>query len=340
MSDAAIRYQALTPDLAEALVDCVRAVYGEHYSLPEFYDVQRIRDLLEHGLLHAVVGLDAQGMIVATLGAQLESPDAITIDGRTGMVRAEYRQHGVLKDLGGMMVDVYSRPEICGIQMYAVMFHAISQRHGIEHGSFVTGLLPAHFPPSMVPAEYPACRGRVGAVSMYYPLRPLPPASVCLPVQYHDFLSKLYARHDISRTEIIPHQPPDGVATRLEFLHNDRTAASSVRLTAIGTDCTAVLDTVVVKAQERGDTVVYLDIPLADPASTLAVDLANQRGFFFGALLLARKAGDLLRLQKMLAPDAIVPGEMQVYSDEVQHMLDFVRDDARRVSHESGKEAY
>ena len=334
MTDAAIRYQPLTPDLAEALVDCVRAVYDEHYSLPEFYDAQKVRDLLERGLLHAFVGLDAQGAIVATLGAQLEAADAITIDGRTGMVRSEYRQHGALKDLGDRMFAIYGSPQVHGIQMYAVMFHTISQRHGLAHGCFVTGLLPAHFPPQMVPPEYPRFVGRVGALSMYRPMQPLPPAQVCLPAPYRQVIRELYAAQGVPRTEIPRNPHPVAPATRFKFLYDERTDAGSAQLTSIGADFAAALDVMVAEAQRRGSAVVYLDIPLADPACTLAVDLANQRGFFFGALLLARKAGDILRLQKLLVPNAIVPGETKVYADdksEVQRMLDFVLADARRV---------
>ena len=334
MTDAAIHYQPLTPDLAEALVDCVRAVYGEHYSLPEFYDAQKIRNLLERGLLHAFVGLNEHGEIVATLGAQFEAADAITIDGRTGMVRSEYRQHGALKDLGDRMLDIYASPQVHGIQMYAVMFHTISQRHGLAHGCFVTGLLPAHFPPGMVPPEFPPCHGRVGALSMYRPMQTLPPARVCLPAPYRDFIRGLYAGHAVPRPEIPQNPNPIAAATRFKFLYNERTHASSAQLTALGADFAAAFDTLVAEAQRRGSAVVYLDIPLADPACSLAVGLANQRGFFFGALLLARQAGDILRLQKLLVPDAVLPGEMKVYSDdtdEVQHMLDFVFADARRV---------
>lgn len=334
MTDVAIRYQPLTPDLADALVDCVRAVYGEHYSLPEFYDAQKVRDLLERGLLHAFVGLNEQGEIVATLGAQLESPDAITIDGRTGMVRSEYRQHGALKDLGERMLAIYASPQVHGIQMYAVMFHTISQRHGLAHGCFVTGLLPAHFPPEMVPPEFPPCHGRVGALSMYRPMQPLPPAKVCVPAPYRDIIRGLYAGHAVPRTEIPQNPTPVASATRFKFLYNERTCAASAQATTLGADFAAALDSMVAEARRRGSAVVYLDIPLADPACTMAVDLANQRGFFFGALLLARQAGDILRLQKLLVPDAIVPGEMQVYSDdagEVRQMLDFVLGDAQRV---------
>ncbi len=76
---------------------------------------------------------------------------------------------------------------------------------------------------------------------------------------------------------------------------------------------------------------IYLDVPLTSPDSGVAVDLANRQGFFYGALLPARKFGDMLRLQKLMRPDSIVPGEMKLCSDDVQQMLDFILDDARRV---------
>lgn len=329
-----IQYKPLTPDLAEALVDCVHAVYGEHYSLPEFYDAQKIRDLLQRGLLHAFVGLNPRGEIVGTLGAQLECANAITIDGRTGMVRSEYRQHGLLKSLGMFMYDIYQQLRIRGIQMYAVTYHAISQRHGLEYGSFVTGLLPAHFPHDMVPAEYPAFAGRGGAVSMYYlfPTLPLPSAAVCLPAQYRDAIGSLYAAHSIARSELPASREIGDEATRFSSIFNERTFASTVLVASIGRNFAAALDDIVAEALRKGSAVVYLDVPLASPSSGMAVDLANRQGFFFGALLPARKNGDILRLQKLLNPESIVPGEMKLHSAEVQHMLDFVLADARRCA--------
>jgi hypothetical protein len=334
MSSMEIQYKPLTPDLVEALVECVLAVYGEHYSLPEFYDVQKIRDLLQRGLLYAFVGLNSRGEIVGTLGAQLECANAVTIDGRTGMVRSEYRQHGVLQHLGMLMFDIYQQLQIRGIQMYAVTFHTISQKHGLTHGCYVTGLLPAHFPCVMVPAEYHAFAGRVGAVSMYYsvPTQPLPPLAVCLPAQYCDVIGGLYAAKAIARSEIPPARHIGGDQTCFNSVFNARTFATTALIETVGRNFAATLDDIFAEAMRHCSAVVYLDVPLASPDSSMAVDLANQQGFFYGALLPARKAGDILRLQKLADPDSIIPGEMKLYSDEVQRMLDFVLADARRCA--------
>lgn len=328
MSD--LRYEPLTVDKAEALVACVKAVYGENYSLPEFYDSQRIRDLLRDGLLHAFVGLNPQGEIVATLSAQLECPGAITIDGRTGMVRNEYRQHGALTDLGMRMHDIYRGIGICGLQMYAVTFHTISQRHGLNYGCFVTGLLPAHFPRTMVPEEFGAFTGRFGAVTMYYLMQPLPPADVCLPAVYRDMLREIYARHAIARNETPPDDTTVADSTHYKLVFNDRTGVTTAQVNIIGQDFAAMLDDIITQGSRRGSAAIYLDLPLASPACPLAAGIANRQGFFFGALLPARKYGDMLRLQKFDLAETH-PEEMKLHSDEVRRMLDFVLADAHRL---------
>ncbi len=331
MSSLELRYQPLTPDLAPALVDCVHAVYGENYSLPDFYDVENIRALLQAGLLYAFVGLNARGEVVATLGAQLECAGAITVDGRTGMVRNAYRQHGALKELGLRMVEVYQRLQTHGIQMYAVTFHPISQKHGLSYGCFVTGLLPAHFPPAMVPVEYGAFAGRFGAVTMFYQMRPLPPAAVCLPAPYRELLAGIYARNTIERHEIAAGRALPGEETRFSISFNVRTRVTSVRILGIGDDFCAALARLEAEIVQGDSAVTYLDLPLASPASHQAVASANRQGFFFGALLPARQAGDMLRLQKF-ALDSVIPGEMKLCSAEVRQMLDYVLADARRVA--------
>src|ERR1035437_1248658 len=63
-----------------------------------------------------------------------------------------------------------------------------------------------------------------------------------------------------------------------------------------------------------------------------ATDIANQHGFFYGALLLARQGGDRLRLQK---PDfsSFNVGELNLYADDTKELLEWILSDAGRVGH-------
>jgi len=325
-----IHYKWLTPDMAGLLVDCVRAVYGERYSLPDFYHEEKIRDLLNQGLLNAKVAMNDAGEIIATLGIQLECVGAITADARVGMVRAEYRRSGVLESLGKQVSEIYAQLKTLGIQMYAVTFHSISQKKALASNSFLTGMLPAHLSKGTIADGFNEIDGRVGVVSMYYLLHKLPAADVYLPDIYEYAISNIFEKQAIERTVLVPAAVDTARATEYSSSFNENTFVLTAVVWAIGRDFESALTNIMSSASTCGSEVIYLDIPLSMAGCGIATEIANRQGFFFGALLLARKGGDRLRLQK-LDLKSFNAGELKLYSEETKEFLEFVLKDARRV---------
>ena len=78
--------------------------------------------------------------------------------------------------------------------------------------------------------------------------------------------------------------------------------------------------------------VMYLDIPLADPAAARAIRIAEARGFFWAALLPdARPDGDVLRLQR-LADVPIDDDHIQTITDHGAAIVEFIRHERERAS--------
>ncbi len=77
--------------------------------------------------------------------------------------------------------------------------------------------------------------------------------------------------------------------------------------------------------------VLYLDIPLTNPAAARAIRIAEERGFFWAALLPdARVDGDVLRLQR-LARVAIATEHIETVSDHGESMVQFVLAECKRA---------
>jgi hypothetical protein len=74
-----ITYRSLEPGMSEALVKCIRNVYGDSYPLSEFYNPDAVESLLKQKLLFSEVAIDKNGDIVATLSTQLKNLPARSV---------------------------------------------------------------------------------------------------------------------------------------------------------------------------------------------------------------------------------------------------------------------
>lgn len=311
------------------LSSCIRNVYGETYPIPDFYDPSYIRDSIEARKLYSVVAINKEGQIVGNLSTILEKVGDFTADGSALMVSREYRGQGILWKLGEKMAETYQDQGIAGLHLYALALHDIVQNQSQNAGAVVTGILPGYFSRKVKASGYEYPDARIGSVTLYMPLAPLPKRASYIPDVYSGVLSDTYVRLGLDRDLIAADEKPFLPAKTSYFI--DSKAANKhlrVVIKRIGMDLIDVVRQHLPKLAPPEYEVVYLDLPLSDPAVGYAVENVRQLRFFYGALMIERCGSDWLRLQRydrhLVAPEA-----MKIASEVGANLLSFILSDSR-----------
>src|SRR5579872_5481486 len=116
----------IRPEDAPGVVDCVRRVYGETYTVhPELYDAQKITALNEDGRLVSVVALN-NNEIVGHYA--LERPDLRSRIAESGeaMVLPEHQHHHLLEKMRVLLEEEAARLGLIGIFGRTVTNHVFS----------------------------------------------------------------------------------------------------------------------------------------------------------------------------------------------------------------------
>lgn len=318
-----IVYRSLEPGMSEALVKCIRSVYGDSYPLTEFYDPDCIESLIKQKLLYSEVAINQDGEIIANLSTQLEKVGDRTADASAGMVAAPFRGYGTILQLGMRMVSVYEELGLCGVQLYSITLHTITQKLIADGGGILTGVLPAHFPKGTTADGFKGASGRVGVVSFYMPLKKLPSRSVYVPLEYKEQICNIYKQVKCDREVLRPSKDKLATDSIYEITSYNQTGVIHMRLDRVGSDTGNVLNFLDATAFENASEVDYLDIPLNDSACGFAVDLARAKGFVYGNLILERGNTDRLRLQK-LDNSTFLPENMQLTSEAAKSFLNLI----------------
>jgi hypothetical protein len=318
-----IVYQSLKPGMSEALARFIKSVYGDTYPIKGFYNPEFIENLLAQKILYSIVAIDEDGQIVGNISTQLEKEGDLTADTTAGMVATGFRGLGIIGQLGLRMAYVYEKLGLCGVQLYAITLHTITQKQISDGGGIVTGILPAHFQKGTVADGFSKARGRVGVVSYYFPLKNMPSRSVYIPQAYKNRIYNIYKRTKCDREFLSPRK--DNLLTHSihEISINDRTDVISLRLIRAGNDMGEVLDTLTDTAFENSYDVQYIDISLSDPGCGFAVDHAKRKDFLYGCLILEREGSDRLRLQKLNRSTFILE-DLHLSSKEAKSFLNLI----------------
>lgn len=324
--------RSMTEDDAEGLSRCVKACYGDTYPAWDFYDSEKIRGFLRQGLLRSQIAVTREGEVVGHLGIMLDAMGDITADAVAGFVAPEYRGSDTMFRLGLNLNVVQQELNLIGVQLYALMLHSISHRKTLVAGGVETGLLPAHFPASTRPRgfERQDSASRIPAMLMYVPLRPAPKRAVYLPQRYADIIVDLYKQLKYTRSlkqrlKVQSEKPVSFAITKKSGL-----GIVQIKVQQAGLDLPDTIASLQRQFRRESYGVMYVDLPLCDPAAAAIIDGLRSFGFFYGGVIVERGGGDALRMQCLI--DArIAPNTNVIASQRGKDLLSFVLADAHDV---------
>ena len=300
--------------------DCVSAAhaffrcYGSSYECDWSYQPDAFAERLERREMVSVVAIDEPGEVVGHLGVDLDRPDAKVGDSAHAIVDPRYRGHHLFESMKTFMAEWAKEGGMYGLVSDATAAHPYSQRGNLALGAHETGFLLGSIRAGVdYKAIVPGDEGhRLTTATFYLRTNDEPDRTSHAPETIHPFLERVYAHGSFRREIVADHPVPNG-ETRLT--ETDWTDDDEVLLTAthVGPDLHEVLASRLESATARDAAVIYLDLPLAEPA-TASIDVADL-GFFYGSVMPElRDDGDVLRLQLLHGVDPHV-GEIATASD-------------------------
>jgi serine/threonine-protein kinase RsbW len=326
--DEALTIRPMRPDEAVALTRCLYRSYGYSYDADFMYDPDRIRELLESGLMRSFVAVNSGGEIVGHLALNLEQPAATVGESGKAFVDPRYRGHGLLEKLKTRLAADARARGMLGVYSEAVTIHPYSQKGNLAIGARETGLLLGYVPASVSYRQIRDVQRQRQAVVLFYLAvnEPLT-RQVFPPLRHEGMVRRVYEHAGLPRAVRCASEegPPAGlpaqalldVAVRTD--HNE----AFLRVRQFGLDLERQVAFRLRELAEQRLDCVYLDLPLGDPATAFFAGKLENQGLFFGGVIPEIADGDALRLQ-FLNNVAVDAAQIQLASDFGKELLAYV----------------
>ncbi|HYH36646.1 MAG TPA: ATP-binding protein [Azospirillum sp.] len=331
-ADTPLEIRPLRPEEdGVALARCMYTVYGYSYHEVVYFP-ERLRDLIEKGLLVSMVAVTPDGTVAGHQGLKKAAPDARVANVSMGAVDPRFRGRKLFERLKAETFGRVKAQGLLGLYGEAVTIHPYSQKANFASGGHETGILLAYIPGdrSFKKIEGKKNDGQGGAsdrqtaVLFYIVLNPAPVRTVYPPAAHRGMIGRIYAWAGVERVFAEPGAValPERSEVDVEVRASYNWAVLSV--VRAGRD---LVDLVRVRMRELCQShldCVYLDLPLCDPATAVLAPELEALGFSFcGIYPEMVEGGDLLRLQ-YLNNVAIDPATIIVVTDFGRDLLEYV----------------
>lgn len=321
--DVPIEVRMGVPADAEAICRLTWRTYGYSYQHDEYYQPERLAQMLADGLQASFVAVTPDGEIVGHSALLLEHPGDVIVEGGRAMVDPRFRGHHLMYANRELRERWMHDHGVLALEGAAVTAHTRSQRDVP-----VTSVQLAFLPPisfrDIDGSEVPHRQAVVGGI---VPFAPIPAQQVHLPRRDAAMLAEIYRLVELDRTDAGEAAPPGPDTTSsLELELRGDLGHAVVTATAVGADLATELARRMDAVRRAGIVVTYADVALADPATSWAADVLADAGFVFSGVQPLSAAGvDVVRYQ-YLGDTVVDPAEIHLKHPFARELLDYVLD--------------
>jgi anti-sigma regulatory factor (Ser/Thr protein kinase)/ribosomal protein S18 acetylase RimI-like enzyme len=321
---APVTLRPMTPDDAIAVARCTYAVYG--YSLPDdyLYFPDRMREMLEGGLLEVCVGTTPDGEVVSYLTCEVEHAGAPVGYLEEGLVDPRFRHHGLLEQMLQFTRRRATERGMLGLYAEAVTVHPYSQKSNLALGFFETGVQLGDEATvvfkQMADVE---SKKRTATILNFLKTNDGPRRAVYPPAHHRAMIERVYARGGLRRelkdagtTALTP-----GAQVRVDAFA--AWGEASIRVTAYGADLPDLVRARLRELRLRRIDWICLDLPLSHPGAGQLCASLEALGFFFAGIIPDIADDDILRLQYLNEIEADV-ASAQIASDFGKELFAYV----------------
>jgi anti-sigma regulatory factor (Ser/Thr protein kinase) len=326
-SAAPVTLRLMTPDDAIAVARCTYAVYG--YTLPDeyLYFPDRLREMLDGGLLEVCVGVTPDGEVVSVLTCEVERPGAPVGYMEEGLVDPRFRHRGLLEQMLRFMERRARDRGMLGLFGEAVTVHLYSQKSNLALGFTEMGVQLGDEAPTVVFNQIAdtASKQRTATVLNFLKVNEGPVRAVYAPPHHRPMIERLYAhgafRRQLADVPVASGSPGAPAEIRVDVF--PEWSEASIRVTAYGA---GLVDLVRFRLRElclRRIDWICLDLPLSEPGAAQHCAALEALGFFFAGVIPDLVGDDILRLQYLNEVEADVTSA-QLASDFGKELFAYV----------------
>jgi serine/threonine-protein kinase RsbW len=325
-STAGVTVRSMTPDDAIGVARCTYAVYG--YSVPDeyLYFPDRMREMLQGGLLEVCVGATDDGEIVSCLTREVARPGAPVGYLGEGMVDPRFRGHRLLEQMLAFIRQRSTEQGMLGLYAEAVTVHPFSQKSNLALGFTETGIQLADEAPTVVfkQIDGAAATKRTATVLSFLKTNEGPRRTVYPPAHHRAMIQRIYEHGGFERRlEEAPKPAALAGAAQLKVEVFPKWSEAGLLVTAYGADLAELVRFRLRELRLRRIDWISLDLPLSDQGAQQLCAKLEALGFFFAGVIPELVGDDVLRLQYLNEVEADLDS-VQLASDFGRELFDYV----------------
>jgi anti-sigma regulatory factor (Ser/Thr protein kinase) len=316
-------------DEAAQVSQLMYRTYGNSYFNADVYYPDRVAAQNERGSVLSFVAACQDGTIAGHYALE-RNQDGPVAEGGQAVVDPAHRGRGLLDRMKDFSLAEAQRLDLVGWYADAVSVHTLTQKSNTAHGGQLTAVDLATAPRTerfgKTASEQPQ---RVTCLLYFHWLKPAAPRTVFVPERHRAVVQEIYDRLGCPLQFGKP-RPPSGHGT-LAVRIDAGAAQANVQAQTIGGDTVRLIRQARRELIERTHVeVVYVELPVEDPATSLVAEALDEDGFgFLGIAPHFAERGDLLRLAYLVGPLDREP--IKTLDDTTGRLVDYVLAEQIRV---------
>jgi anti-sigma regulatory factor (Ser/Thr protein kinase) len=299
ISENDITVRLMRPDETVSLARCAYRCYGYTYATDNFYFPERVREMVESGVMISVVAINPEGDIIGHLAVVKDTPEALIGESGQAIVDPRYRGNGFHKQMGFLLASINKEAGMIGTFGEAVTVHPYSQKSALTRGYSEMGILLGYVPTTMYfkKIQEEKALKRRPVLLMYKRLNDEPIRDVYLPVHHAGMLRHIYENSKLRRNIVAGKSVDLPERSRVNVKVQPEINWAFLRVVEYGQDLVELVKFRVRELCLRRVDCIYLELPLSHPAVQYYCAPMEMLGFFFGGVMPELQDGDVLRLQ-------------------------------------------
>jgi anti-sigma regulatory factor (Ser/Thr protein kinase) len=288
-------------DDAEQVSQLMYRTYGNSYFNEDVYFPDRVAAQNERGTVLSIVAEGAGGAVAGHYALERNQPGPVA-EGGQAVVDPAHRGRGLLDRMKEFSVAEAKRRDLAGWYADAVTVHTFTQKSNTAHGGCLTAVDLATMPQTEKFGKSDVQPQRVSCLLYFHWLKQPDSRIVFVPVRHRAIVREIYKRLGCP-VDFGGDQSPTGHGT-LKVSIDAGAALATVQAETIGADTVRLVRQARRELVERTHVeAVYLDLPIADPATAIVAGELEQDAFgFLGVAPHFTPRGDLLRLAYLVQP--------------------------------------
>lgn len=292
----------MRPDEATQVSQLIYRAYGNSYLNDDVYYPERVAALNASGAVISFVAAGADGRLAGHYALERDEPGPVA-EGGQAVVDPAHRGRGLLDRMKDAALAEARQIQLLGVFADAVTAHTRTQQSNLKHGAHLTCVDLAIAPRTMqfrnISTDLPQ---RLSCTLFFQWLSEPQPRTIFAPERHGPILTMIY--HQL-QCPVEFGKPAAAVGHGTLTVKLDSGAAcASIRADAIGADTEQLILHAEREVIERSHVeAVYVELPLADPATPLVAEALERHGFgFLGVAPHFSPRGDILRLAYLVEP--------------------------------------